>query len=63
MKSKLNNKAIFLDRDGVLNYLIERDGGLFSPRKFSDFKLYEDTFDTIKKLKSKKFLTNHSQKQ
>lgn len=57
MKSKLNNKAIFLDRDGVLNYLIERDGGLFSPRKFSDFKLYEDTFDTIKKLKSKKFLT------
>jgi len=56
VKSKLNNKAIFFDRDGVLNHLVERDGGFFSPRKFDDFKLYQDTYNVIKKLKSKKYL-------
>ncbi len=57
VKSKLNNKAIFFDRDGVLNYLVERDGGFFSPRKFDDFKLYQDTYNVIEKLKSKQYLT------
>lgn len=36
-------KAIFLDRDGVLNELIYRNNGLFSPRKLSDFKISVDS--------------------
>lgn len=33
-------RAVFLDRDGVLNELVERDGGRFSPRRFDQFKLF-----------------------
>ena len=32
------HRAIFLDRDGVLNELINRNDGFYSPRKLSDFK-------------------------
>ena len=32
-----NNKAIFFDRDGVINKLIARDSGFFSPRTFNEF--------------------------
>lgn len=56
VKLKYNNKAIFFDRDGVLNYLVKRSGGMFSPRTFDDFKLYEDVESTIKDLKSNLFL-------
>ena len=34
------NKAVFLDRDGVLNELVNRDGGRYSPRLISDFQLF-----------------------
>ena len=37
-----NKKAIFFDRDGVVNKLVTRDGGLYSPRLFKDFIFYED---------------------
>ena len=33
-------KAVFFDRDGVLNHLIERDGSFYSPQKFEDFTYY-----------------------
>ena len=33
------NKAIFLDRDGILNSLVCRDGGFYSPRELSDFDI------------------------
>lgn len=32
-------RAVFLDRDGVINRLISRDGGRFSPRTVMDFEL------------------------
>jgi D-glycero-D-manno-heptose 1,7-bisphosphate phosphatase len=32
-------KAIFLDRDGVINKLVSRDGGWYSPRNTADFVL------------------------
>ncbi len=57
VKLDYKNKAIFFDRDGVLNYLIKRNGGMFSPRSFADFKLYEDVLPAINSLKSKSFLT------
>ena len=33
------NKAIFLDRDGVINELVERDGRMVAPWRVEDFKL------------------------
>ena len=32
-------KIVFLDRDGVINKLVERDGRLVSPRSFDDFEI------------------------
>jgi len=32
-------KALFLDRDGILNSLVSRDGGWFSPRSIEDFQV------------------------
>jgi histidinol phosphatase-like enzyme len=37
-----NKKAIFFDRDGVINKLVTRDGGLYSPRLLKDFIFYDD---------------------
>lgn len=34
---------MFLDRDGVLNALVQRDGGWFSPQELSQFRLYPST--------------------
>lgn len=31
------NRAFFLDRDGVINKLVARDGGWYSPRSVDDF--------------------------
>jgi len=31
--------AVFLDRDGVVNRAVERDGGLFSPMAVAEFVL------------------------
>ena len=41
-------KAIFYDRDGVLNELVKRDGGLFSPRNLSQFKIVKDAGSVTK---------------
>jgi D-glycero-D-manno-heptose 1,7-bisphosphate phosphatase len=35
-------QAIFLDRDGVLNKALMKNGRPFSPRKIDDFKLLPD---------------------
>ena len=43
------NKAIFFDRDGVLNDLVKRDGGFYSPRTLSDFKLVHNAVQVTKK--------------
>tara|TARA_Y100000389_G_scaffold165501_1_gene169720 strand:- start:233 stop:751 length:519 start_codon:yes stop_codon:yes gene_type:complete len=49
-------KAIFFDRDGVINKLVYREGGFFSPRKFDDFIFYEDVISCINQLIDKGFL-------
>ena len=38
-----HNKAIFLDRDGILVIPTFRDGRSFAPRSLDDFKFYEKT--------------------
>jgi len=51
-----NKKAIFFDRDGVVNKLIARDGGLYSPRVLKDFIFYDDIKPCIDYLIEKNFL-------
>jgi len=51
-----NNKAIFFDRDGVINKLIARDSGFFSPRTFNEFDFYDDIKLCIDFLVKNKFL-------
>ncbi len=51
------NKAIFFDRDGVLNELIQRDGGFYSPQSFDQFKIYDNAKNIINELKQRGFLS------
>ena len=51
-----NKKAIFFDRDGVINKLVNRDGGLYSPRLLKDFIFYDDIKPCIDYLIKNKFL-------
>ena len=51
-----NNKAIFFDRDGVINKLIARDNGFFSPRTLNEFDFYDDIKLCIDFLVKNKFL-------
>ena len=46
------NKAIFFDRDGVLNELVERDGGYYSPRKISDFIIVNNAVEVTRETSS-----------
>ena len=50
------NKAIFFDRDGVLNEIVERDGGHYSPKDFSQFKLVDEAIQVTRYTRSKGFL-------
>ncbi len=49
-------KAIFLDRDGVLNKCININRKCFAPINFKSFKLYPYVRSSIRKLKEKKYL-------
>lgn len=44
--------AVFLDRDGVINHSLIRDGRPFAPRSRSDFKIIPGVKDAITKLRS-----------
>lgn len=55
-QSMYYNKAVFFDRDGVVNKLVHRDGGLYSPRELNDFIFYDDIKPCIDYLIEKKFL-------
>lgn len=60
------NKAIFWDRDGVLNYVVEqRDDGLLnvSPQKFEDFKLVEGVSDVLSSTQAMGYLNIIATKQ
>ncbi len=49
------NKALFLDRDGVINEVIFRNGKPASPRKIQEFKVKQNTIKIIDEY-SKKYL-------
>ena len=46
------NTAVFLDRDGVINKSIVREGKPFSPMVFNDFIIKEGVKDAVLKLKN-----------
>ena len=47
--------TLFLDRDGVINHLVFRNNGFYSPRQLNDFKLYNDIEDLVNFFKAKQF--------
>ncbi len=47
-------KNIFLDRDGIVNQVIEREGIISSPRAIGEFFLREDFLDFSKKISNRK---------
>jgi D-glycero-D-manno-heptose 1,7-bisphosphate phosphatase len=50
-----NGAAVFLDRDGVLNHTIERDGRPGSPRSLAEFVLFNDVSAAVAALKESGF--------
>ena len=52
-----NTKAVFFDRDGVLNRLVIRNGAYYSPQKIEDFKIKKDAIQVIKDVQKLGYLT------
>ena len=50
------NRAVFLDRDGVLNRPVYRNGKSYPPESLKDFELLPRVAEACQKLKSKGFL-------
>jgi D-glycero-D-manno-heptose 1,7-bisphosphate phosphatase len=51
----VSHKVVFLDRDGVLNLLVERDGKMVSPRLFKDFRILDGVSDAIEILRQQNY--------
>ena len=49
------HKVVFLDRDGVLNALVERDGKMVSPRLFRDFQILDGVSKAIETLRQQNY--------
>jgi D-glycero-D-manno-heptose 1,7-bisphosphate phosphatase len=47
-----NRRAVFLDRDGVLNHSKVKNGKPYAPRKLSDFRLLPGAVQAVTDLKS-----------
>jgi D-glycero-D-manno-heptose 1,7-bisphosphate phosphatase len=50
------NKAVFLDRDGVINEPIVKEGKPFAPTSMREFKLFAETLQCCCRLKSAGYL-------
>lgn len=49
------NRAVFLDRDGVINKAITIDGKGYAPRLLKDFKIFPKVKSDVTKLKNRGF--------
>jgi D-glycero-D-manno-heptose 1,7-bisphosphate phosphatase len=49
-------KAVFLDRDGVLNEAVVRDGKPYPPASLAELKLFPDSASALRRLKHAGFL-------
>jgi D-glycero-D-manno-heptose 1,7-bisphosphate phosphatase len=52
---KMMHRAVFLDRDGVINKVILRDGKPYSPRKIDEFVINDGIKEVVQHLKEKGF--------
>ena len=50
-----HDRAVFLDRDGVLNANVERDGRAVAPVRLEDFRLLPGVGDAVRRLKAAGF--------
>lgn len=48
----MKRRAVFLDRDGVINRIVWRDGKPASPRHVAEFELFEDSEKAVRTLKN-----------
>ncbi len=48
--------SVFLDRDGVLNIPLAREGKGYAPRLLSEFRLYPDATDSVSRLIQRNWL-------
>ena len=55
-KHEVARRAVFLDRDGVLNRAVVRNGQPFPPDRVEDFELYNDVAEGCARLKAANFL-------
>lgn len=55
-KHEVARRAVFLDRDGVLNRPVVRNGQSHPPSRVEDFELYDDVADGCARLKAADFL-------
>jgi D-glycero-D-manno-heptose 1,7-bisphosphate phosphatase len=55
-KHQVARRAVFLDRDGVINRVVFRTGKPHPPSSPKDFELYEDVIDGCARLKAASFL-------
>jgi D-glycero-D-manno-heptose 1,7-bisphosphate phosphatase len=55
-RHKVARRAVFLDRDGVLNRPVVRNGQPHPPSRVEDFELYDDVADGCARLKAAEFL-------
>jgi D-glycero-D-manno-heptose 1,7-bisphosphate phosphatase len=55
-KHEVARRAVFLDRDGVLNQPTVRNGLPCPPSRVEDFELYDDVADGCARLKASNFL-------
>ena len=51
----MGKKIVFIDRDGVINKLVERDGRQVSPRTFEEFEVLPGVYLSIRKLRNNGF--------
>jgi len=55
-KHQVARRAVFLDRDGVLNRPLIKDGRPYPPTRVDDFELYPDVVEGCARLQAKGFL-------
>ncbi len=55
-KHQVTRRAVFLDRDGVINHAVVRNGKPHPPSGPTDFRLYDDVVDGCARLKTASFL-------
>jgi D-glycero-D-manno-heptose 1,7-bisphosphate phosphatase len=56
MVDRAGNRAVFLDRDGVIVVPEFRDGRSFAPRRLEDFRFFPDARGSLLRLKSAGYL-------